>query len=218
VVTGRLLAAPRPVGGDAAQRAAKAELSRPEYRRDQPSVITRAVHWLGRQLDRLFGGSGPSHAVLLLILVAVVVALVFAVRAGVPGRRVRRPGRVEADPLAPVPARDHRRLARQFAAEGRRAEALREWLRAAVQTIEDRGILPPRPGRTGAAVAREAGALLPTAAADLAAATAAFDEVWFGARPATDADVARAEAAADAVLSARVGTGRSAPAGLAVPH
>jgi hypothetical protein len=117
-----------------------------------------------------------------------------------------------------LPARDHRRSARQFAADGRRAEALREWLRAAVQTIEDRGVLPPRPGRTGAAVAREAGPLLPAAAADLAATTTAFDEVWFGGRAATDADVARAEAAADAVLSARVGTGTPAPAGLAVPQ
>ena len=46
-------------------------------------------------------------------------------------------------------------------------------------------MLPPRPGRTGAATAREAGPLLPAAAADLAAATAAFDEVWFGGRAAT---------------------------------
>jgi hypothetical protein len=218
VVTLRLATAPHPVGGEAARRAAKTELSHAEYHRDEPDILSRLVHWIGRQLDRLLGGTGPTHAVLLLGLVAIAVALVFAVRAGIPGRRVRSRVGVDADPLAPVPARDHRRLARQFAAEGRRAEALREWLRATVQTIEDRGVLPPRPGRTGAAVAREAGPLLPSAAADLAAATTAFDEVWFGGRDATDADVAHAEAAASAVLSARVGTGGSVPAGLAVPQ
>jgi hypothetical protein len=218
VVTRWLLAAPHPVGGAAAQRAARAELSRPEYHRDDPSPITRFVHWLGRQFDRLFSGTGGAHAALLLALVAVAVGLVFAVRAGIPGRRVRRAGTAELDPLAPVPTRDHRRLARQFAAEGRRAEALREWLRAAVQTIEDRGVLPPRPGRTGAGVAREAGPLLPAAASSLAAATHAFDEVWFGGRSATDADVAHAEAAADAVVSARIGSGTVQYAGLAVPE
>jgi hypothetical protein len=218
VVSGLVVSAPDPVGGGAAQRAARAELSHSEYRHDEPSILTRVLHWLGHQLDRLFSGSGASHAVLLLALVAIAVGLVFAVRAGIPGRRVRRAAGADLDPLAPVPARDHRRLARQFAAEGRRAEALREWLRAAVQTIEDRGVLPPRPGRTGAAVAREAGPVLPAAATDLAAATAAFDEVWFGGRAATDADVAQAEAAAEAVLSARIGAGNPITAGLAVPQ
>jgi hypothetical protein len=210
--------APDPVGGDAAQRAARSELSHPEYHRDEPSLLSRFLHWLADQLGRLLSGSGASHAVLLLTFVGIAVVLVFAIRAGVPGRRVRRASDAELDPLAPLPARDHRRLARQFAADGRRAEALREWLRAAVQTIEDRGVLPPRPGRTGAAVAREAGPLLPTAAAELAAATAAFDEVWFGGRDATDADVASAEAAADLVGSARIGAGQAVSAGLAVPQ
>ena len=61
--------------------------------------------------------------------------------------------------------------------------------------------------------------MLPAAAADLAAATNAFDEVWFGGRAAaTDADVARAEAAADAVHSARIGSGEPVAVGLAVPQ
>ena len=60
-------------------------------------------------------------------------------------------------------------------------------------------MLPPRPGRTGAATAFEAGPLLPVAADDLAAAMRAFDQVWFGGRPATDADVALGRSAADGV-------------------
>jgi hypothetical protein len=51
----------------------------------------------------------------------------------------------------------------------------------------------------------------------LGAATAAFDEVWFGGREASDADVALARAAADAVQSARIVTDAVDP-GLAVPQ
>jgi hypothetical protein len=81
-----------------------------------------------------------------------------------------------------------------------------------VQTIEDRGVLAPRPGRTGAATAREAGPVLPAAADALRMAVTAFDEVWFGGRAATDADVTVAQTAADAVLAARIES-LSAPLG-----
>jgi hypothetical protein len=205
-----------PVGGDAAQRAAKAELAHREYHRDDPGLVSRAVDWVGRQLAKLFTGAGGTHALLLVLVVVVAVVLVLTLRAGVPTRRQQLRVLAGQDPLAPVAARDHRRLAAQFAADGRRAEALREWLRATVATIEERGILPPRPGRTGAATAREAGPLLPAVAGDLQAATAAFDEVWFGGREATDADVAHARTAADGVLSGRVATGTGID-GIAAP-
>ena len=78
-------------------------------------------------------------------------------------------------------------------------------------------MLPARPGRTGAATAREAGPLLPAAAADLTTSTRAFDEVWFGGRDATDADVTSAQAAADAVRTARLVHGVETD-GLAVPR
>jgi Domain of unknown function (DUF4129) len=206
-----------PVGGDAAQKAARAELEHGEYHRDDPGLVSRVLHWFGRRLDDVFNSGGSSHGLLLVLVVVAAVAIVFAIRAGVPSRSPRLGHAADIDPLATVAARDHRRIAAQLTAEGRRAEALREWLRAAVATIEERGVLPPRPGRTGAATAREAGALLPTAAADLEAAMRAFDEVWFGGREATDHDVARAERAAEGVQSARI----AAPSGtetLAVPR
>lgn len=206
-----------PVGGSAAERAARAELRRGEYHRDDPSLVTRALKWITDKLDTLFTGGGGSHALLLLLVVVLAVGVVIAVRAGVPGRQVRGPADTEADPLAPLAARDHRRRAEQCAADGRHAEALREWLRAAVQTIEERGVLPPRPGRTGVATARAAGPALPAAAEDLATAMTAFDEVWFGGRTATAADVARGRAAADGVASARIARGAPAPDALAIP-
>jgi hypothetical protein len=207
-----------PVHGGAARRAAQDELAHHEYHRDDPGLITRFLHWLGHKFADLFTGGGGSHALLLVLVAIVAVIIVFAVRAGVPSRSGRQVSDAELDPLAAVPARDHRRIAAQLAAEGRHAEALREWLRAAVATIEERGVLPPRPGRTGAATAREAGPLLPAAADELRIATTAFDEVWFGGRDATDADVAHAKAAADAAQSARLTHGAAAVPALAVPQ
>lgn len=212
-----MVSAGGPVSGGAAQHAARAELAHSEYHQDDPGLTTRILHWIGRHLSELFHGGGGSHALLIAFVVVLAALIVFAVRAGLPQRAARGGELLGADPLAPVPARDHRRIAAQLTAEGRRAEALREWLRAAVATIEERGVLPARPGRTGAATAREAGPLLPSAAADLATATRAFDEVWFGGREATDADVSTAAAAAEAVRVARLVHGAETD-GLAVPR
>jgi hypothetical protein len=192
-----------PVSGPVAQAAARAELAHAEYAHGGRSWPARVLDWLGRRFADLGGGSGGT-ALLVVLAVLLAIAVFLAIRAGLPRRSTARLPAGEADLLAPAGARDHRRLATQHAAAGRRAEALREWLRAAVATIEERGVLPPRPGRTGAATAREAGPLLPDAAAALRVATAAFDEVWYGGRPATDADVAAAREAADAVRAAPI--------------
>lgn len=201
-VPGRLLA--DPVSGPDAQRAAREELRKAEYHRDDPGLLSRFGDWLTRRLADLFSGSAGGNALLVALVIVAAVVIFAVVRAGPPRRVARLGGSGDDDPLRPLASADHRRLAAEFAEQGRHAEALREWLRAAVRTIEDRGILPPRPGRTGAATAREAGPSLPAAADDLRAATAAFDEVWFGGRAATPADVALARSAADGVGSARV--------------
>jgi hypothetical protein len=193
-----------PISGGDAQRAAERELSKPEYHRDDPDLISRVWQWLMDWLDRLPGGviGGSATLVLAGLLLAV---LIFAIlRAGPIRKRARAQIGSDDDPLRPGSKGDHRRLAEQFAAQGQRAEAVREWLRAAVQTIEERGILDPRPGRTGDEIAREAGARLPHASLQLRAATEAFDLIWFGGREATDQDVSAARAAADAVRTARV--------------
>lgn len=204
-----------PVSGDAAQQAARAQLEQREYHTDDPGVTTRVLHRIGRWLADLFSGGGGSHALLLVVVAMGIVLVLLAVRAGVPRAAHRRAD--AGDPLAAVPARDHRRIAEQLSADGRHAEALREWLRAAVATIEERGVLSPRPGRTGAATAREAGALLPRAADEMAIATRAFDEIWFGGRPAFADDVAHGRAAADAVRTARTVPGPATDS-LALPR
>ena len=210
-----------PVSGTSAQQAARRELARPEYRHSGPSVIHRVTDWIGRQLGRLLDASGSGgHALLLVVVIAIAFAVVVLARSGLPGRRGRTNVGTAADPLAGIDAREHRRLASGYEADGRYAEALREWLRAAVATIEERGILAARPGRTGARTAAEAGPLLPGAAADLGASTTAFDEVWFGGRTATQDDAATAHRAADAVRAERARSEPDAattPAGIAAP-
>ena len=211
--------APDPVGASAAEHAAREELRKAQYHRDDPSVFSRVVSWLLRRLDVLLSGSPAGNALLVLLVLLAAVVIFAVVHAGPPRRAARLRGPDAEDPLRPLASADHRRLAADFEAQGRHAEALREWLRAAVRSIEDRGVLPPLPGRTGAATAREAGPLLPAAADGLRAATLAFDEVWFGGRDATAADVGLARATADAVLSARVGQPAGTPSapGYALP-
>ena len=205
-----------PINGDDGQRAAREELSRVMYHRDDPSIVDRVFNWVGDRLSHLVDGS-VSGSALLLVVILLVGALTFAIiRAGRPRRTARTPH--AGDPLAPRGNTDHRRLADQLTREGKRAEALREWLRAAIADIERRGILEPRPGRTGSEIAREAGAVLPAAADALVAATTAFDEVWFGERPAVDADVVVGQQAAEAVRRAHPERRAAAAPDYAVPR
>ena len=68
-------------------------------------------------------------------------------------------------------------------------------MRAIVRELETRGVLDPRPGRTAAEVAREAGGLVPSVAGELRGGARVFDEIWYGGRPATaGADAAMREA------------------------
>ncbi|HSY15209.1 MAG TPA: DUF4129 domain-containing protein [Jatrophihabitantaceae bacterium] len=204
-----------PIGAAAAQQAAAAELRKAMYHRGDPNVVERILDWLGRHLDRAFGGTIPGSAQLALLALLVTVAILAVVRAGRPRRIARTVA--GTDPLAASTDVDHRLLAQRLAAEGRYPEAVREWLRAAVATIERRGVLDPRPGRTGAEIARAAGVVLPSAAPMLIAATTAFDEIWFGTREALAADVATAQAAADAVQGARIEHGAEQH-GYAIPR
>ncbi len=197
-----------PISGPAARQAAQSELSRTEYHRDDAGLLTRVVNWLGRRLDSV-GSVTPGGTATIVVLVLLVAIVVFAIlRAGRPGRTAR--GVSAADPLATEATVDHRRLAEQLEAQGQLAEALREWLRATVATVEQRGVLDPRPGRTGAGVAREAGAAMPSIAGQLNAAVDAFDAVWFGHRPPSSNDLAIARAAADSVRTARLASGFNA--------
>jgi hypothetical protein len=191
-----------PIGGAAAQKAAEAELRRAEYHRDDAGPLTRLLSWLNDRLDSLHTIT-PASATTWIVVLLLVGVVVFAIlRAGRPSRLARAAG--ADDLLAATRSVDHRRVAADLQGQGRLAEALREWLRATVQTIEERGVLDARPGRTGTGIAREAGAAMPSIADRLNGAVDAFDAVWFGQRPVTMADVLLARSVADDIRGARI--------------
>jgi Domain of unknown function (DUF4129) len=81
-----------------------------------------------------------------------------------------------------------RAAAAMFASKGDWAQAVRARLRAVVLTLEARGDIDPRPGRTAAEVAAEAGAVRPELRDPLWQGALTFGEIWYGRRPATMAD------------------------------
>ncbi|MGH3565131.1 MAG: DUF4129 domain-containing protein [Pseudonocardia sp.] len=205
---------PVDIGRDEAQRAAERELSDPVYAVDDPSLVDRGVRWLLEQisdlLDRVADTSPGGYGGLAVLSLLVVLAVV-AVRL-----RVGRIGRTAAGERAlfdtgPRSADNHRATADAHAARGEWADAVRERLRAVVRSLEERELLDTRAGRTADEAADEAGRALPGCAEQLRTAARTFDDVWYGARPATAAMDAQVRSADDAVRRARPG----APAGVA---
>jgi len=183
---------PNPVTRGSAQEAARAELAKRAYHRNDPSLVDRGLEWLLKRLHKVLDAStrhAPGHGIglfLIIVILAAVVALI-VVRVGT----LRRTARASDQPIFGIgetTAEEHRRAAATFAADGLWAEAIRERLRAIVRELEQRGVLDPRPGRTAAELSREAGTQLPALADDLRTATSIFDEVWYGGRIATAAD------------------------------
>ncbi|MGH3614236.1 MAG: DUF4129 domain-containing protein, partial [Pseudonocardia sp.] len=196
------------IGRDEAQRAAERELSDPVYAADDPSLVDRGVRWLLERISDLLdraADASPGGYGGLAVLTLLVVLTVVAVRL-----RVGRIGRTAAGERAlfdagPRSAEDHRAAADTHAARGEWADAVRERLRAVVRSLEERDLLDTRAGRTADEAADEAGRVLPGCAEQLRTAAMTFDDVWYGARPATAAMDAQLRSADDAVRRARPG-------------
>jgi hypothetical protein len=184
-------APPAPVTRDGAQAAARSEVSKRAYHRNDPSLVERALVWLLKKLGKLLNTSAnhaPGHAIGLLLIIAIMAGVVVLIAARVGVLRRSRHIDTAIFSFEETTARDHRERAQQFADTGEWALAVREWLRAIARELEQRGVLDPRPGRTAAELCREAGAQLPALIDDLRAVTSTFDAVWYGGRPATAAD------------------------------
>jgi len=179
------------ISRDGARQAAANELSKGIYQSQRPSLFTQLVDKLfaevGRALNRVTHAA-PGGAYGLLILIALLVGIVVAIRLKTgPLARGGRPADGFGPLEATVSAEEHRRWADQHAAAGRYAEAVRERLRALVADLEHRAVLDPRVARTADEMAGEAGAVLPSVATDLRRAARTFDDVWYGGRSATAA-------------------------------
>jgi hypothetical protein len=182
---------PGPVTRDGAQAAARHELAKPPYHRDDPSWFQRVLSWLARHLVSVVGRASqhaPGHGLgvgLILVLAALAVVAV-VVRVG----PLRRPAS-KYDPVfggTEQSAADYRRHADNYAAAGEWALAVRERLRTIARELEERGVLDPRPGRTAAELGREAGRRLPDLGPDLRVAIGRFDAIWYGGATATAGD------------------------------
>jgi hypothetical protein len=193
---------PVDVGREEAARAAREELSKGIYHRDEPGVISRLLGWLldqARHLLETIAAYSPGGAWGLLALGTLLVLAIVVIR-----WRLGALARSAAQQAAPVfsgrtlTAAEHRAAADAAAARGDADTACRERFRALVRELEERTVLDERPGRTADEVAGEVAVLAPAAAEVLRTAAQVFDEVTYGGRRATpdnDAAIRRADEA-----------------------
>ena len=192
-----------PITRSGAQSAARHELSKAIYHRQQDPLPVRAVkavgHWLSSALNRIGvpSGSGGLAVIVLLVVLAAVVLVVWR-RIGSPRRAARAAGVVLA-PGRALSAREHRALAETAVARGDHETAVLEQMRAVVRALEERGVIEERPGRTAVEVAHEGGRGMPVASPALIAAARTFDDVVYGGEPAGPGDVETLRAADRAV-------------------
>jgi hypothetical protein len=172
---------------EAAQRAARHELSKQGYQDAKPPWTYRALNWLFEQIDKGLSRATevvPGGALGLVLIVALLAGLIALI---VWRTRPSGLGRGEQPLFAggmTTTAAEHRARADEAAAGGRWADAVRERLRAVARELESRGVLDPRPGRTADELAREAGSAVPSVAAPLKRGVQVFDDVWYGGRAA----------------------------------
>lgn len=181
------LEVPVDVDREAAAAAAARELAKGVYAAERPPLWQRALTWVIDQvsglLERAVGATpGGVWGLVVLALVVGAVLLVVLTRSG------RPTGSSRGDqPLfvgRPMSAEEHRAAADRAAAAGQWAAAVRERFRAIVRTLEERGVLDERPGRTADEAAAEAGRGLPELAGAMLAAARLFDSVVYGQHPA----------------------------------
>lgn len=207
---------------DEVRRLAQEILGRSEFATPDRSALQRALDWVLRQLERLFGGDGDPSGVdpspggaggsswLTILLLVAAVALVVLLLRALQGTWVRR-RRVDDDDLQ-VDVEGRRtaaawdELARRLEAQGRWKEAMQARFGSLVERLVDRGIVADVPGRTTGEYRREVGDALPEVAGAFADASELFDQVWYGGVPTGAEDASRFTADAERVLAAAAGS------------
>jgi Domain of unknown function (DUF4129) len=172
------------IGRQAAQRLARAELSKRIYHRHPPLLrqIEDAIsRWLGRVFREANAAPGGWWGVVALLALLVVVIAVILYRIGPVARTRRRAPEPVRGPHART-ASDLRDSAAALAAAGDYSGAVCETVRAIAAELDERMVLPPQAGRTADEFAAEAGQALPRHATELNAAARLFDEIRYGYR------------------------------------
>jgi type II secretory pathway pseudopilin PulG len=172
-----LLAVPPLAGGPMVGRHAGQRLARSELA--EMTFWERILNWLAHlptNAGRIVPG-GWFGLIALAVLAVLAVALVFY------WVRPTRTRRAQAESVlggAPMSARDYRRSAERLADAGEYAGAIVDGVRAIAADLEERSILPPRPGRTAGELASEASRELPDLTGDLQAVMQLFADVRYG--------------------------------------
>lgn len=197
---------------DEVRRIVAEVLSRPEYTEAAPSLVARVRGWLAEQLGRLLEavvGTGQASLIgSLLLVVAVAVAVVLAVRFARALRRDPDAVAVTADGVGRHPA-DWAAEADAHEAAGRYREAVRCRYRHVIAVLAAAGVVDEAPGRTTGEYLAQALDRRPDAGDDLTAVTRAFEAAWYGHAPVDAAALEAVRAHGDAVRA--VVSARAAP-------
>lgn len=176
---------------EAARRAAREELAKPEYAVGEPTVIDRVVDWVLRELGELVSRTVrivPGGVTGTIVLIVLLVGAAVLLRLGLGPLPLRDALTDRRRGARSRTADDYRREAESHAAQGRWRDAVRARFRAVARELEQRGVLDARPGRTAGEIAREAAVAVPAITAAARDAADAFDAAWYGRRAATSAD------------------------------
>jgi hypothetical protein len=184
-----------PPGGGLVSRRVGEQLARSELskRLYHPGVslagrMERAIeHLLNAAQGAVPGGWWAVVALAALVVIAAAAILTWIG----PVARTRARAGGPLLPARPLSARDHRQEAERMAAAGDFAGAIIESVRAIALDLEERGVLPPRAGRTADELAAEASRALPGHTTGLRDAARLFDDVRYGDRAGTPAGYRR---------------------------
>jgi len=191
LAAGRQDGLPSPTASpDEVRQATDEVLSRPEFQRPEPDIVERAQAWIeeriGRVLQSLVTGDGASVIGWGVLLASVAAIVILAARFS---RSVQADPRRSADISV-----ERSRSADDWDAEAERLEQAEEWklalrcrFRALITALVAHGHVDDIPGRTAGEYRSEVDGALPEIAPAFAAATAIFEDAWYGNRP-TGAD------------------------------
>jgi hypothetical protein len=207
---------PVDIDRDAAREAAHTELSRQVYDEAQPPLAIRIVRWIVRWfaelLDRVAAATpGGWYGVVLLLGVLAVAGFAVMRRTGMVRGTAARGDEHPVFALATRSAAEHRRVADAAAATGDWDTAVRERFRAVIRTLEERGLIEDRPGRTADEAAMAGGAILPAFADALARSARTFDSIAYGGKSASPEQDDQLRSLDAAVSTARPFAGRGVP-------
>ncbi|WP_309123609.1 DUF4129 domain-containing protein [Arthrobacter sp.] len=179
---------------DEARRLLKDELAKGIYQEAEPSLLERAwtafLNWLGELLGQIRSVDAGLGTILLAVGAVVVIAVaILLIKPRLNARRRPEPSVFQAS--ARSSAQTHRAAADAAARNSQWDEALTERFRAITRSAEERVIIDEQAGRTAVEVARQLQDLFNAQSGDLDWLALRFNEVHYGARPATQGDYQR---------------------------